>query len=107
MNREELRRSDGRRYRPRWRRHCSLQNPSNRRRSTVSALAAPTSLQAVVDVAAAVAAAPVRLAGVSKTIDGRPILTNIDLDVPRGEFLAVLGANGAGKSTLLKIIATL
>jgi heme exporter protein A len=69
----------------------------------VSVLAIPTPLQTVVDDVAA----PVKLVGVSKAIDGRPILEDIDLEVRPGEFLAVLGANGAGKSTLLKVIATL
>lgn len=32
-------------------------------------------------------------------------LKGIDLQVPEGEFLGVLGANGAGKSTLLRVLA--
>jgi heme exporter protein A len=42
-----------------------------------------------------------------KVIDERPILRDINLSVPAGQFLALLGANGAGKSTLLKVLATL
>ncbi len=35
-------------------------------------------------------------------LGGRPILRGIDLAVPEGEVLAVLGANGSGKSTLVR-----
>lgn len=38
---------------------------------------------------------------------GRPALTEIDVDVRPGEWLAIIGPNGAGKSTLLKAIAGL
>lgn len=33
------------------------------------------------------------------------VFRNLTVTVPRGDFLAVIGANGAGKSTLLRIIA--
>jgi len=32
------------------------------------------------------------------------ILNGVDLDVPQGQFVAVMGPNGAGKSTLLKTL---
>ncbi len=35
------------------------------------------------------------------------ILRNIDLDVPHGESLAVLGASGSGKSSLMSVLAGL
>lgn len=35
----------------------------------------------------------------------RPVLTNLQLTVEPGRWLAVLGANGSGKSTLLRAIA--
>lgn len=36
--------------------------------------------------------------------DGTIALTDINLDVKRGEFMGILGSNGSGKTTLLKIM---
>ena len=49
----------------------------------------------------------IRLRGVTKAFGGQLALAGIDLDVPQGSYVAVMGANGAGKTTLLKIIAGL
>jgi ABC-2 type transport system ATP-binding protein len=37
----------------------------------------------------------------------RVALTDVNLEVPQGEFFGLLGPNGAGKSTLIKILVTL
>jgi heme ABC exporter ATP-binding subunit CcmA len=49
----------------------------------------------------------IRVTGLRKTFGNHRVLDDLDLDVPAGEAVAVLGANGAGKTTLLKILATL
>jgi iron complex transport system ATP-binding protein len=45
--------------------------------------------------------------GVGWSSRGRQILGPLDLDVVRGECLAVVGPNGAGKSTLLRLLTGL
>jgi phospholipid/cholesterol/gamma-HCH transport system ATP-binding protein len=42
------------------------------------------------------------LSGLAIGYGDRPILEHIDLDVQRGEVLAILGSSGCGKSTLLR-----
>ncbi|MFQ5537450.1 MAG: ABC-F family ATP-binding cassette domain-containing protein [Gemmatimonadota bacterium] len=42
--------------------------------------------------------------GVRKTFGDNPVLHGVDLEVRRGERIAILGPNGIGKSTFLKII---
>ena len=47
----------------------------------------------------------VKLEGVSKSFGDNRVLDAIDLEVARGDRLAVVGPNGVGKSTLLKALA--
>lgn len=43
----------------------------------------------------------------SCAIDGRTIVADVDLDVPRGSMVALVGRNGSGKSTLLRALVGL
>lgn len=47
------------------------------------------------------------LHGVAKSFGPRRVLHRLDLDVPSGQFLAVVGRSGGGKSTILRLIAGL
>ena len=49
----------------------------------------------------------VRLSGVSVTFEDVTALQEINLEVKRGEFVALIGPSGGGKSTLLRVIAGL
>ena len=49
----------------------------------------------------------VSVRNVSKTFDKVSALTNVSLDVRRGEFVSFVGPSGCGKTTLLRLIAGL
>ena len=49
----------------------------------------------------------IALSQVSKAFGAQLALDHVDLEVPQGSFVAVMGANGAGKTTLLKVISGL
>jgi sulfonate transport system ATP-binding protein len=51
--------------------------------------------------------AAVHIRGLHKTFGQKCVLGGIDLDVPRGQFVVLLGASGTGKTTLLRILAGL
>ena len=45
-----------------------------------------------------------RLRGLTKAFHDQPVLKGIDLDVRRGEKIAIIGGSGSGKSTLLRCL---
>jgi ATP-binding cassette, subfamily B, multidrug efflux pump len=49
----------------------------------------------------------VRFRSLDFSYDGRPVLQGIDLDVPAGTTVAIVGPTGAGKSTLVSLIPRL
>lgn len=46
----------------------------------------------------------IHIEGLSKSFGSRQLFSDIDMDIKRGEHVAVIGDNGAGKTTILKII---
>ena len=46
-----------------------------------------------------------QIENLSASINGKPILENLNLDLPAGEVHAIMGPNGSGKSTLSKVLA--
>ena len=53
------------------------------------------------------AAAAVTLRGVGKSFGSTRVLQDIDLHIPAGQFVGIVGKSGCGKSTLLRLIVGL
>ena len=49
----------------------------------------------------------IEIAGLTKSYGDQVVLRGVDLAVPRGTVLALLGSNGAGKTTVVRILSTL
>jgi len=46
----------------------------------------------------------VKIAGLRKSFDGRTVLGGIDLDVPAGKIVSIIGQSGGGKTTLMRCV---
>ena len=49
----------------------------------------------------------VQTRGLTKAFGRTSVLRGVDLDVPQGTVLSLLGPNGSGKTTLIRVLATL
>lgn len=49
----------------------------------------------------------IEIKGLSKSFGRALVLDSLDLEVPWGEVLTILGPNGSGKTTLIKLLASL
>jgi sulfonate transport system ATP-binding protein len=50
---------------------------------------------------------PLTIRGLRKSFGDNEVLRGIDLHIPAGQFVAIIGRSGCGKSTLLRLIAGL
>ena len=46
----------------------------------------------------------IKIKGMSHSLGNKPVLRNIDLEIPDNTVLGIVGINGAGKSTLLRLM---
>jgi sulfonate transport system ATP-binding protein len=53
------------------------------------------------------ASTPVTLRGLAKSFGDNTVLSGIDLHIPAGQFVAIVGKSGCGKSTLLRLLVGL
>lgn len=48
-----------------------------------------------------------KLEGLTKKYDNKPVVDHIDLEIRKGEIFGLLGPNGAGKSTIMNMVCSL
>ncbi len=63
-----------------------------------------SSQDAAISVVPQAKAAGLRIRNLEKSFGSNRVLRGIDLDIPAGQFVAIIGKSGCGKSTLLRIL---
>ena len=48
-----------------------------------------------------------KLEGLTKKYDGKPVVDFLNLEIKKGEIFGLLGPNGAGKSTTMNMVCSL
>jgi len=46
----------------------------------------------------------VKISGLRKSFDGRLVLDRVDLEVPAGKIVSIIGQSGGGKTTLMRCV---
>ncbi len=46
----------------------------------------------------------IKISGLRKSFDGRLVLDRVDLDVPKGKIVTIIGQSGGGKTTLMRCV---
>jgi phospholipid/cholesterol/gamma-HCH transport system ATP-binding protein len=46
----------------------------------------------------------VEISGLNYSVNGRPVFSGLEMNIPRGKVTAVMGPSGTGKTTLLRLI---
>ncbi|MCY9457281.1 ATP-binding cassette domain-containing protein, partial [Bacillus inaquosorum] len=49
----------------------------------------------------------IELKSISKSFDGKSVLSNFSIHIEENEFVSIVGKSGSGKTTLLNIISLL
>jgi len=66
--------------------------------------AKPIPFEVTHEAAAETRGLPVSIRGLTKAFDAAPVINGIDLEIPAGQSIAIVGKSGCGKSTLLRLI---
>ncbi|MDR4397307.1 ATP-binding cassette domain-containing protein, partial [Bacillus atrophaeus] len=49
----------------------------------------------------------VNINGLTKTFQGKEVVSNVNMHIRKGEIYGFLGPNGAGKTTVMKMLTSL